>query len=289
MNYLWHVLIMLGIYATLGASLNVITGYTGLVSLCHAAFFAIGAYTTALLMLKVGLGFFGALILAVAVAATVSLIVSAPGVRLHGDDFVLATLGFQVIIYSCLYNLVSVTGGPNGIPGVPLITMGDVSPSSPLGYLVFSYALLGGVMAILWLIVHSPFGRALRAVRDDELAAASIGKNVPRLKMTAFAISAGIAAVSGAVFATYMRYVDPSTFTTMEAIFILSIVIVGGAGRYVGPFAGAALLVLLPESLRFLQLPVSVAANLRQILYGFLLLLFMRFRPKGLFGDYDFK
>jgi len=289
MSYLWHILVMINIYAVLAVSLDLAVGYTGLLSLCHAAFYGIGAYASTLLMMKAGLGFVPALLLAIPVTVILSYVIGLPSLRLRGDYFVLATLGFQVIVFSILYNWVWLTRGPYGIPGIPIPSIFGFQIDS-----VFRYFLFSGIIAIacLWLLrrlTNSPFGRLLQAVRDDEIAAAALGKNVPRVKMLAFAIGAAFAAVPGALFAGYMRYIDPTSFTLMEAIFILSIVVIGGAGSFYGAIAGAAFMVILPEALRFLQIPDAVAANLRQIIYGLLLIVFMRFRPKGFFGKYEFK
>lgn len=289
MNYLWHILNMIGIYALLAASLNLVAGYTGLLSLCHAAFYGLGAYITTLLMVGAGLNFFWALGCAILLTAVSSLLISAPSLRLRGDYFVLATLGFQIIIFSVLYNWVGLTRGPYGISGIPVPKVFGIEVDSVARFLVFT-ALVGSLsMAILWLLAHSPFGRVLRAVRDDELAAAALGKNVTVLKTIAFVLAAAFAAIPGALFASYMRYIDPTSFTLTESIFIVSMVVIGGAGRFAGPLAGAVLLVLLPEALRFLQIPDSVAANLRQVIYGVLLITLMRFRPRGLMGEYDFE
>jgi len=289
MSYLWHVLVMINIYVVLATSLDLAVGYTGLLSLCHAAFYGVGAYSSTLLMMNAGLGFFPALLCAVPVTVALSYLIGLPSLRLRGDYFVLATLGFQVIVFSILYNWTGLTRGPYGIPGIPVPSIFGIYVDTVFRYFVFS-----GLLAIfcLWLLrrlTNSPFGRLLKAVRDDEVAAAALGKDVPRIKMRAFAIGAAFASVAGALFAGYMRYIDPTSFTLMEAIFILSIVVIGGAGSFYGAIVGAAFMVVLPEALRFLNIPDAVAANLRQIIYGLLLILMMRLRPKGLFGDYGFE
>lgn len=289
MNYLWHVLILINIYAILGMSLNLAVGYTGLLSLCHAAFYGVGAYTTALLMVNAGWSFFPALLAAIGAATLCSLIVAAPSLRLRGDYFVLATLGFQVIVFAILYNWVDLTRGPYGIPRIPLPRVFGRTIDSVAAYYLFSLFFAGVCMSLLWGIKRSPFGRVLKAIREDDTAAAALGKPVPRFKATAFALAAAFAAVAGALFACYMRYIDPTSFTIAESVFILSIVIIGGAGSLTGPLIGAALMVLLPEILRFLQIPDSIAANMRQIIYGLLIILLMRYRPQGIAGEYSFK
>lgn len=289
MNYLWHVLVMINLYALLAASLDLTVGYTGLLALCHAAFYGIGAYATTLLMMKGGLGFLPALLVAVAVAVAQSYAIGTPSLRLRGDYFVLATLGFQVIVFTVLYNWISLTRGPYGIPGIPVPSVFGFRVSTPLHYFFFSAMVCGLCLWIIGRIKCSPFGRLLRAIRDDEIAAAALGLNVPRCKMQAFATSAAFASISGALFAGYMRYIDPTSFTLSEAIFILSIVVIGGAGSFWGPILGAAFMVVLPEALRFLRMPDAVAANMRQVIYGLLLVLLMRYRPQGLLGEYEFK
>jgi branched-chain amino acid transport system permease protein len=139
---------------------------------------------------------------------------------------------------------------------------------------------------LLWRICESPFGRTLRAIRDDEIAASALGKNIYRFKVLAFVLSGAFASVPGALFASYMRYIDPTSFTLMETVFILSAVLIGGAGNIKGPIIGTVFVILLPEFLRFLHIPDTIAPNVRQILYGLFILILMRLRPQGLGGEY---
>lgn len=289
MNYLWHILVMINLYLILSLSLNLVAGYTGLLSLCHAAFYGIGAYTATLLMMKVGWGFFPSLLAGISLTAVLSLIIAVPSLRLKGDYFVLATLGFQIIVFTILYNWVSLTRGPYGIPGIPIPQVFGVEMNTVLRYFLFSGVIAGLCSLFLWMLKASPFGRVLKAIREDEIAAAALGKNVPVLKVTAFAIAAAFAAVPGALFAGYMRYIDPTSFTLMESVFIIAIIIIGGAGNFVGPVVGTVFMVVLPEALRFLHIPDAIAANMRQIIYGLLLIVLMRYRPQGLLGEYEFE
>jgi branched-chain amino acid transport system permease protein len=141
----------------------------------------------------------------------------------------------------------------------------------------------------MYLLTNSPFGRVLKAIRDDELAASALGKNPNVQKVIAFAISAGFAAVAGSLFAGYMRYIDPTSFTLTESIFILSIIIMGGTGNILGPLLGTILMIVLPEVLRFLYVPETIAPNVRQVIYGFLIIIIMRYRPGGIVGEYVFR
>jgi len=220
----------------------------------------------------------------------ISFLISYPSIRLKGDYFVLATLGFQLIVYTILYNWVSVTRGPYGITGIPSPKLfGSIEIAGLWSFLILSTVLTIMVVVIFYNLIHSPFGRALRGVRDDELSMKALGKNVNRLKIYTFAISSAFIAVSGFLYATYVSYIDPTSFNLDESIFILSALIVGGLGNIRGPVIGALFVIILPEALRFIGLPDSVAANLRQIIYGLALILLMRYRPQGIAGTYAIK
>jgi len=286
MEYTTHILVLIGIYVVLAASLNLVAGYTGLLSIAHAAFYGVGAYVAALMALEWNTPFLLNLGCAVLLAAGLGAVVGAPGLRIRDDYFVIATFAFQVIAFSVLNNWVSLTGGPMGLPGIPQPVIFGWTVSSHLEYLV----LVGGCCGLtLWIchrIVHSPIGRVLKGIREDEVFGAAVGKNVAAMKTTVFALGAGLAAVAGVIYAHYISFIDPTSFTVMESIFIISIVIIGGAGSFWGPVVGAAVLVVLPEALRFVGLPSAVAANVRQILYGGALVGFMMWRPQGLLGEY---
>lgn len=288
MSYFLHILIMVSIYVILGLSLNLVVGLGGMLSLCHAAFYGIGAYASALLMMDLGWPFLPSLIAAVILSGVLAYLISVPATRLRGDFFVLATLGFQIIIFSVLYNWVDFTKGPYGLIGIPRPSVGGVKISSTLGFLVLTTTTAVGVGLLVRRLMRSPYGRSLEAVRDDEIAALSLGKRVSGFKRSVFCISGSLAAVAGVLFAGYASFIDPTNFTLDESVFILCIVIIGGAGTLRGPMAGALILVLLPELLRFLHVPDAIAANLRQILYGITLVLMMRFRPQGIAGKYAF-
>jgi branched-chain amino acid transport system permease protein len=289
MNYVLHILVMISIYLVLALSLNMVVGFTGLMSMAHAAFYGVGAYVSTLAMMKLHVPFVPALLLAMAGAVLLSLTISIPSLRLKGDYFVLASLGFQVIVYAVLYNWVGLTRGPFGIPGIPRPAVAGFVFDSVAKFLLLSSGVAIVCVLLLYLVGNSPFGRALRAIREDEMAAAALGKNVPRFKITAFAVSAAFAAVAGVLFAGYMRYIDPTSFVLMESVFILSIIIIGGTGNIAGPVIGTVLMVVLPEALRFLRIPDAIAANMRQLAYGLLIIVVMRFRPQGILGEFKFE
>ncbi len=280
MEYLLHILILIGIYIILSVSLNLLVGYTGLLSITHAAFYGVGAYVAALMALNLHSPFLLNLILAIVASSILGALVGIPSLRIKDDYFIIATFAFQTITFSVLNNLVSFTGGPMGLPGIPQPVIFGWKISSH-----FEFLILIGILCFvtLWIsnrIVKSPFGRVLKAIREDEVFTLSLGKNISAYKVKIFMIGAGMAAVAGVIYAYYISFIDPTSFTVMESIFIISIVIIGGAGSLWGPVVGAVVLVILPEFLRFIGLPSSVAANIRQIIYGGLLVGFMMCRPR---------
>lgn len=290
MDYIFHIIIMINIYIILTTSTNLLVGMTNLLSLGQAALYGIGAYLAVLALMVLNLSLIPTLLFVILGTALLSLLITYPSLRLRGDYFVLATLGFQLIVFTILYNWVDVTKGPYGIPGIPSpILFWDIVISGIIPYLILSSLLALGVVAIFYKLIHSPFGRALKAVRDDELSTQAIGRNVTTLKIWAFVISSGFIGISGLLYASYVSYIDPTSFNLDEAIFILSAVIIGGTGNIKGPVIGGVFVLVLPELLRFVGLPDSVAANLRQIIYGLMIIILMRLRPQGLAGEYALK
>jgi branched-chain amino acid transport system permease protein len=286
---LLHVLILVGLYSILAVSLNLISGYAGLVSLCQAAFYGIGAYATALLALNFHTPFLFNLLISVMLASVAGLIVAVPSLRIRDDYFVMATFAFQVLVYHLLNNLISLTGGPMGLHAIPAPRLFGITLSGHLGFLALT-AVLGTL--IFWVarrMVNSPFGRVLFAIREDEVLAQAHGKDVNQAKVLVFMIGAAMASVAGSLYASYISYIDPTSFTVLESILIISIVIIGGAGSLWGSVLGALILIVVPELLRFVGIPGAIAGNLRQGFYGLLLILFIIWRPQGLFGSYSFQ
>lgn len=290
MDYVFHIIIMINIYIIMTTSTNLLVGMTNLLSLGQAAFYGLGAYFSVLALMVFHFSLVPALLFAMLMTALFSLLIAYPSLRLRGDYFVLATLGFQLIVFTVLYNWVDVTKGPYGIPGIPApVLFGGISITGIIPFLIVSTILAAIVIIVFYKLIYSPFGRALQGVRDDELSMMAIGRNVTAFKIWAFVISSGFTGISGFLYASYVTYIDPTSFTLDEAIFILSAVLIGGTGNIKGPVIGAVFVVVLPELLRFVGLPDSVAANLRQIIYGLLLIILMRLRPQGLAGEYALK
>ena len=286
MNYGLHMLIMIGIYLPLAYSLNLLYGYGGLMTFCHAMFYGLGAYVYTILIKSAALApymAFGATILMIYILA---MLIGAISLRFRGALFLFVTLGFQMIFSVLLNNWIGLTNGPYGISGIDRpVFFGIVlrSPSDYLPLVVFMNCLI--FMAISYLY-DSSFGITLKALRDNEMAAQSLGINPNRIYLQAFVLSAMFASIPGIFFAVYMTYIDPSSFTIDESIFQVALLLLGGAGNRKGPFLGVVILILLPEALRFIGFPGTATHNLREIIYGFTLILLMYFRPQGIVGEY---
>jgi len=285
-DYVVHVAINIALYAILGVSFNLLLGYTGLFAVSHAAFFGIGAYASALLALHAGLGFLWGMALGIVVAGLVGAVIALPALRVSGDYLVIVSFGLQTIVFSVMLNWQDVTRGVAGLPGIPRPGLLGWKVTTPSQYLVLFLAAAALCFFLARRLTHSPFGRVLKAIREDEVATQALGKNITRFKVLVFVVAGALAAVAGNLYAHYITFINPFSFTLEESIFIMAVVIVGGAGNLWGSLLGAAVLVIMPESLRFLQVPPTVSGAIRQLIYGVLLVLFMRFRPQGLWGEH---
>lgn len=292
MEYLVHLAILVGIYAILALSLNLAVGYAGILSVTHAAFFGLGAYSAAILTTRYDLNFFLAMLIGALLACLLSLLVGAVLSKFRGDFVALGSVGFNMIVWSVFLNWQELTRGPLGIPGIPRpsIELGsmsyELSFSSNVSFLILTSVFLLLVFLACRYITNSSFGRALKAIREDEEALQVFGYKTLHFKLTIFVIGAMLAAAAGSLFAAYITFIDPSTFTINESIFILSAIILGGLASNRGAVLGAVVLILLPEFLRFVGFPSDIAAQMRQAVYGVLLVLLMLYRPQGLVGEY---
>lgn len=286
--YFENLVILGGIFSILSVSLNLSMGYTGLFNLGHAAFFAIGAYVSALLVLGLGLPFWAAILAAGLFAAFMGYLVSVPARRLRGDYLALGTLGFAFIVEAVLKNWTDLTRGPLGIPGISKPELFGYTFSGLESYLLLTLAFLAVTIFVIHRTVNSPFGRVLKSVREDETAAQALGKNTLRYKSLALAISAFFAGIAGSLYAHYITFIDPTSFSFPVLILLLSMVIIGGSASIKGSVIGAFLLILLPEPLRFIGLPSNLIGAGRQMIYAVLLLAILLRKPQGLFGEYVF-
>lgn len=291
MEYALSLLVRFELFAVLALSLNLLVGYTGLVSLCHAAFYGVGAYATGLFMLRLGLDFAPAAALGVLVGMLLGVLVALPSLRLSEHYFIVATLAFQNITYRLLYNWDDLTGGARGLSGVPRIELAGASlPGESPGYALLCTLVSAGVVVLLWRLQASPFGRALRAARDDEQALAALGRSVAAFRVKAFLVGGAAAAAAGALLCGLLEVLDPNEFTVSQSVLVLTALIVGGTGNTRGPLLGAALVVLLPEPLQALGgHSAALVGEIRQMVFGLLLIVLLRLRPQGVAGVYRFE
>jgi len=266
---------MILLYVMLSQSLTLTAGYSGLISLAHAGFYGIGAYTSAILSVEFGFPFLATLPMAMLLSGIIAIIVSVIALRTVDDYFIIITLGIQVVAFSIMNNWMDLTNGPLGIPGIPAISILGFEFSSKISFLILTLILTALVFYILRNVTKSPFGRVLIALSEDEIFTKSLGKKVYQAKVISFTIGAMFAAIPGVLYAHYISYIDPTSFTVDESIFILSIVIIGGMRNLWGSAIAAAVLVILPEALRFIGMPSNIAANMRQIIYGLALVIMM--------------
>jgi len=277
-NYYLDTLNLAVLYALLALGLNITVGYTGLLDLGYAAFYGVGAYLYALLSTEIGLSFWLGLPLGGLSAAFFGLLLGVITLRLRGDYLAIITLGFVQITYLVLNNWDAVTQGPNGIMQVGRPKIAGFVFHEPMHfyYLTLLFLLLTAIS--VHRLLHSQIGRAWRAIREDEVAAEAMGIDTTRMKVLAFSLGAGIAGVGGVFFAARYSFVSPESFTFLESVRILSMVVLGGMGSLPGVIVGAFLLTILPEVLRGL-------AEYRMLIFGAALVVMMVFRPQGLFGQ----
>lgn len=268
------------IWALLAASWDLLSGYTGQISFGHAGFFALGAYTAAATTKHIALSPWGGLVAGAIVSAVIGLLVGFPALRLRGHYLALVTLGFAEIVRLVAQNWLAVTGGPFGIhdyqtfPGLP---------TEPLAYRQAAYwvvlVIVGtSVASMLRLCERTPVGKAFKAIREDEVLAATLGINTTTYKVLAFGLSAGFAGLAGALYAYYILLVSPTVASAATTSLVIGMAVFGGLGTIWGPAVGALLLYGVNEGLRF----VGVVYNL--IVVGFVIMVFVIFIPKGLAG-----
>ena len=288
MDYLLHILIVFLIYAIFAISLNLELGYTGLYNFGHVAFFAIGAYTSALLSLAgypVALGMAGGMLL----AGVLGTLLAIPALRLSGDYFGIATLSFGEIIRLFFLNERWLTKGPMGLPGIPRPAwIGEGIAGLPR-FLILCILLTVMVFLVTRRITRSPFGRALKVVREDEYVAQALGKNALSFKVRVVTVGSILAGLAGSLWAHYISYISPADFTLTETILVLLCVVLGGRGTNRGPILGAFVIIFFQEIIRFLPIPPDFGrfvAPLQGVVYGAALIILMLKRPEGLLPEY---
>ncbi|MFO8085695.1 MAG: branched-chain amino acid ABC transporter permease [Desulfobacterales bacterium] len=275
-NYFIDVAFFFGIYALLGLSLNVVLGEVGLFDLGHAGFYAIGAYTTAILNTTLGVPVLLLLPLSAVTAGLFAYLVCSPIIHLKGDYFLLVTIGMgEIVRLALLNNPFDITGGPNGVFGIDYPTLGFVVIDTSLKFYFFIWIVVGVCILGLISLQHSRVGRAWNCIREDEIAAEANGIDVRSYKLLAFVIGAALAGVAGNIYAGKLMIVSPESFSFMESCMMFSIVLIGGMGSIPGVLIGAAAISLFPEIFRPL-------AHYRMLFFGMAMILMMIFRPGGI-------
>lgn len=280
--YFFAVAINCLIFTVLAFSLNLLTGYLGVTSLGHAAFFGIGAYTTAILQTTYNTNQWLVLILAIAITALAGALLSLTTMRVSSKFVAVVTLGFAEIVRMVELNWMELTRGPQGIPNIPKFTFFGQEIRNMRFELYIIMVISIVILLFYSALLSSKHGRAIQAIKNDEIAAQSMGINALKYRVLVFAISAGTAGLAGCFYAKYMGFIDPNAFNFDQSISMLSMTLFGGLGNLMGSIIGAFFLSILPEALRFMS-------DYRQVIYGILLVIMMIFRPNGLLGGINFK
>lgn len=282
-SYHLHLVNMTYIYIILAVSLNLLIGFIGELSLGHAAFYGIGAYTSALITMDLGISFWISLFIAIAAATLTGFLVGYPALRLKGPFFAITTLAFGEIIRLVINNLEGLTRGPMGLPGIkppnPITIPGlftiDFYDRRAFYYLILFFTIIS--LGVVYRLVFSRVGRAFLAIRENDILAESIGVKTKHYKILAFTVASGMAGLAGALHAHYILFISPVTFDLAQSINVVLMVIIGGSGTILGPILGALLLTLLPEVLRAI-------AEYRMVIYGAILVFTIVFMPNGIVG-----
>ena len=295
-----NVATVFAIWAILAVSLNLVIGFTGLLSIGHVGFFGVGAYAVAILTSETDYGelrtetiptfdwpFFAALPVAMVAAGLVAVVVGVVFNRFRDDMYVLVSFGFAIIAYNVFLNLQGVTRGAFGIHDIARPAIGSWVFDGEVEFLLLCLVFLALVMALAWSIVTSSFGRVLTAIREDEQAIEVFGYRSTHYKLAVWVISAMLAGMAGGLFSSWATFIDPNSFILLESILLVAIVILGGLATIWGSLLGAMAFVLLEEGMRFLPfVPSEYTGQARQVVLGILLVLLMLFRPQGLVGRF---
>lgn len=286
LNFFLLILIYSGIYALMAIGQNIITGYGGMLSLTQAGFFAIGSYATAILTTQFGWSFWATLPVAFVVSALFGLLIGLPTLRLKGDYLAIATLGFGEIVRNVLNNWDSLTNGPMGIQRIPMpVIFGfTINPYKKYAFLVMVIVFVIIAYFLFQRLARSRMGRALSAVREDEIAAQSMGINITKYKVYAFILGASVAGIAGSLQATFTLSVTPGTYTFMVSVMVLCMVVLGGMGNFKASILGAFIIQFISYFPQLTGLSSVIPPQFKQILFGLILVVMMIWRPQGILG-----
>jgi branched-chain amino acid transport system permease protein len=280
-TYYIQILIFIGLYSILALSLNLLNGYVGLLSIGHAAFYGIGAYASAKLVMEVGLPFPLAMFGSGIIAGIFGYLIAKPTLRLSGIYMTLATLGFNMIFFLVMQNWMSFTNGPLGIMDIPAPRIFGYVIDSRIEYYYLIFFLVLLTIGSMHRLMTCRFGRALKGIRENELAAEAMGVHTTRYKIQAFMLAAFYAGIAGSYYAHFIKYISPDSFYIYESFILLAMLAFGGQGNLIGPVVGAAILIVIPEIFRFLQ-------EYRMLVYGSVLIIMMLVRRQGLLGGRNY-
>ena len=273
-DYHLSILVFMGINSMVVIGLSLLMGYAGQISLGHAAFFGIGAYSTGVLTTHFGLSIYAAFMCGILFSSLVAVIIGIPALRLKGHYLAIATLGIGEIIYIIFNEMVDLTGGPSGLSNIPAFHIGSYPFTHSIQYY---YLVWGTLWVILWFslnLIHSRVGRALKAMHGSEVAAGAMGINLSAYKIQIFVLSAIYASIAGSIYAHFVSFIAPNNFALMSSIMFVLMGVVGGLHNIFGAIMGASLMTLLPEYLRIFK-------DYDILIYGAILLVILLFMPEG--------
>ncbi|MBI3027753.1 branched-chain amino acid ABC transporter permease [Candidatus Woesearchaeota archaeon] len=279
-EYLIQLLTIISIYAIAVTSLNLTMGFTGLINLGHMVFFGIGAYASALLTLN-GVPWYFAMLIAGILASVLGIAIAAITARLKGDYLAMVTLGLVFIAIAVSRNWISLTRGALGLPGVPDIIRNNFY------YMVLCMSIAGICIFIFYKLINSQTGRVFQAIRDDETAAAVLGKNTYFYKIISMAVSTFFAAIAGSLLVHHINFIDPTIFDLEFLVVIVTILVAGGLASIKGSVISVFALLALSEAMRFVLVSPALIGPVREMMFEVILILILLFKPKGIFGKVD--
>jgi branched-chain amino acid transport system permease protein len=275
--YYIGILIFLGINIIITTGLSLLMGYAGQISLGQAAFYGIGAYTTGILTTRLNLPLIFSFPLCVLLTVFIAFVVGIPSLKLRGHYLAMATLGLGEIVHIVFNELMSLTGGPSGFGNIPVMNIFGIELDSDFKYYIFVWAVVSLILYLSLNIINSRIGRALKAIHKEELTASTLGVHTSRLKLYIFVVGAGYAGIAGFLYAHYITFLSPGSFSLGFSILLVTMVAIGGMDSIWGAIIGTTVLTILPEYLRFFH-------DFDILIYGVILMAIMMLRPEGLYG-----
>jgi branched-chain amino acid transport system permease protein len=284
LEYFISVIILICVYIILSSSLDIVFSNAGIFSVSHAAFFGTGALIYAILS-KAGISnYFLIISVVVIVASAIGMTIAACTLRIKGDYFIIASFGFQMIAYDIFYNWVRFSSGATVIYAIPKPIIFGIVFDTNAKYIFLTLIITSFCLYVCWRLSKSQFGTILKAIKDDEVAIQATGRNPLIFKVKALVLSGILASIAGMIYSGYLTIFVPYSYNVDLSIAIIAMVIFGGSGNVLGASFGALVLVIIPQLISFLKLPVTIVGPLQQLLYGLLLVIFMRIKPEGLLG-----